>query len=360
MSEVAVSEKAITPGRRKRGRLILIVLIMASAIFGLWMIGQGFAGRGNYLEVQSTVEMTEIHIAAQMAGQMRFLYVVEGDRVTAGQLIGEIDSDVLWVQEAEAQGGVAAIEGQLHGAQANVAAAQAKLNQVQEGVRPEEVAQAKAAYDLAQNTFNRIQALYQNGAVSQVDYDAAATNCEVTRLKYEMGVRGARDSEADAARAGLSGALAAVEALTGQLQSAQSKLEEIRAYLAKAKILAPSAGVITQLSVEQGELVVAGSQIGVIADDTKPWIQCHVQETELEQVQVGQIVRLRFGAYAGKEYQGQVTSINKKADFAVKRATLDNGSFDVVAYGVKVEPMNMGSAALYPGMTVFVNLRPHE
>ena len=47
--------------------------------------------------------------------------------------------------------------------------------------------------------------------------------------------------------------------------------------------------------------------------------------------------------------------MNQKPDFATKRATNNNGDFDVLSYGVKIELVGAGKD-IYPGMTVMVNL----
>lgn len=68
----------------------------------------------------------------------------------------------------------------------------------------------------------------------------------------------------------------------------------------------------------------------------------------------GKEVTLTFAAYPKEAFKGKVTNIERKPDFATKRATNENGDFDVLSYGVKVEVLNMNKQ-LFPEMTVIVD-----
>ncbi|MCH5139171.1 HlyD family secretion protein, partial [Clostridiaceae bacterium UIB06] len=65
-------------------------------------------------------------------------------------------------------------------------------------------------------------------------------------------------------------------------------------------------------------------------------------------------VSVKLSTYPGEQFKGKIVRINKDADFAVKRATNDNGEFDVLSYGVKVELIDMNKP-LHAGMTAFVD-----
>jgi HlyD family secretion protein len=112
--------------------------------------------------------------------------------------------------------------------------------------------------------------------------------------------------------------------------------------------------VVTQVNVRNGELVSTGMPLLVIDDKSDSWILCSVRETSLAKVHLGQVVSVKLAAYQDKDYEGKVVRINKDADFAVKRATNDNGQFDVLSYGVKVELAGVDKP-LYAGMTAFVD-----
>lgn len=347
--------------KEKKIRAAGVAVVSLSLVFILaaFLDADRIAAHGSPgLEVQALLEMSETTIAAQMAGTIKEVHVAQGDRVQAGQLMAVLDNETLLTQKQQAEAGIEIIYGQIHSAQASQHGASAQLDKVKEGARREELDQAKTNYDLALTTYQRIAMLYENGAVSAADHDKAKASFDVAKSQYDMAKSGARSSEVAMAAATLDGAVASSESLEGQLKKAQAALAEIETYLAKTEIYAPTDGVVTQLSVEKGELVTAGSKLVTIADDRRPWIQCNLKETELAYAKPGTTVNLHYAAYPGESFTGTVVSVNSTADFAVKRATTENGDFDIRAFGVRVEPDQSGGVdqqrALYAGMTVFV------
>lgn len=345
----------------KGGKTAGIAVVSLSLVFVIAAVldfGRIAAHGSPGLEVQAMLEMSETTMAAQMAGTIKDVYVAQGDRVQAGQLMAVLDNETLLTQKQQAEAGIEIIYGQIHSAKASQNGASAQLDKVREGARQEEVDQAKINVDLASTTYQRMASLYENGAISAADFDKAKASFEVAKAQYDMAKSGARSSEVAMAAATLDGAVASSESLEGQLKKAQAALAEIETYLAKTEIYAPTDGVVTQLSVEKGELVTAGSKLVTIADDSRPWIQCNLKETELAYAKAGTKVNLHYAAYPGESFTGTVVSVNSSADFAVKRATTENGDFDIRAFGVRVEPdqpKDTGqTVALYAGMTVFV------
>lgn len=336
------------------GLLAIGLVIAAVAEMRNFTLGDLVAKQQEDLVVQSTLEMTEVSVNSQIAGQIEQLAVEEGDVVQAGQILAVIDSETLQTKAAQAQGAIDAISGQISAAEANRSAAQATLEKAQNGADAETIAQAKASCDLAEANYKRLQALYTAGAISKYDLDGVATQYEVAKQQYNLLVKGSRSEDLAAAAANVDAADGAISALEGQLEQSQGSLAEIQTYLDKTVIIAPCSGVVTQVNVEAGELVSTGTPIAVITDTDNPWILCNVMETNLGQVKPDQEVEITFPAYPGEVFSGRVQTVNRSADFAVKRATNANGDFDVLAYGVKVK-MTGADKQLYAGMTAFVD-----
>jgi len=100
-------------------------------------------------------------------------------------------------------------------------AAQAKYQKM---ATVEELAQAKASYDLAEANFNRISTLYSNDVVSKSEYESIATQYEITSQKYQAAKKGAQNEDKQMAAA-------AVDTLEGELEAAKSVLAEFQTYL---------------------------------------------------------------------------------------------------------------------------------
>lgn len=322
-----------------------IILLAAAICFGrqlLPLTGDALAGKqSNPLVVQSSVEMDEVNINTMTGGKVAQVCVREGDVVKAGDVIAVMDSDTLLAKKQQAQASIQAAKGQIRAAQATY---QKALN----GATEEDIAKAKAAYELAEATYARMQVMLEAEAISQSDFDQAATQYEVAKQTYLTAEKGARQEDIDAAAA-------AVDAYQGQLAVAEGALAEVQSYLDETSLVAPIGGTITTVNVSDGELTSTGLPIAVISNSDHPWISCKVMEDQLAQVSLQQKVQVTFPAYPDRTFTGTVTNINKSADFAVKRATNANNSFDVVAFSVKVELDPADNTDLYAGMTAFVD-----
>lgn len=326
----------------KRKKIIMGALVSLVIVVGIVAVSgvKMYAMSDKDLVIQSNLEMSEVGIISQTAGQIVELNIKEGDHIKEGEIIARIDSKALIAQREKAQAALDIINSQ-------ITAASAQYQTVKNGSRAEELAQIQANYDLIRANYDRIKSLYDNGAVSKMEFDSITTQYEVVSQQLKMAKNGATPENLTAASAN-------VETLQGQLKQAEAGLKEINASLEKTKIIAPASGVVTQLNIDKGELVSAGMSIATITDTSSPWIQCNVMEDELSKVQLGKKVIIELTAYPDKKFEGEIIAINKSADFAVKRATNDNGEFDILSYGVKVKPINVDKQ-VFAGMTAFVN-----
>ncbi|OCA99664.1 HlyD family secretion protein [Clostridium beijerinckii] len=306
------------------------------------------------LIVQSNVDMTDVNVNTLIPGKVKEIKVKEGDNVKKGDVLLIVDSDTLAAQQAQVQAQIETAKSQLNAAQAARDAASAKLELAQNGARPEEIDQAKSAYDLAKITVDRLKVLYDQGSIPKSDFDNAETQMQVAKDKYDIAQSGARPEDIKAAQAQVDQANASVEAVEGQIKQAEAALRGVNVNLNYATVTAPEDGTITQVNVEAGEVISTGMQLIVVTKTDEPSILCNVRETDLSKVDLEQEVSVKIPAYKDEEFKGKVVRINKDADFAVKRATNDNGEFDVLSYGVKVE-LTDNDKPLRSGMTAFVD-----
>lgn len=339
--------------------VISFLLIAASSITGCASVttltGDKLVKQeNNNLVVQSNIQMTDTNINSQIPGKVREVKIKEGDSVQKGQVLIVMDSDSIAAQKSQVEAQIQTVTAQISAAKAGRDAANAKLEQAQNGARPEEINQAKAAYDLAKATYDRTKTLYDIGSSTKSDLDNVETQLEVAKDKYDLAQKGARPEEIKAVQSAVNQANASVEAAEGQLKQAQAGLEGINVNLNNATVVAPADGVVTQLNVDPGELVTTGMPLAVITNTNDVSILCNVKETDLSKVDMDQEVTIKIPTYKDETFKGKITKINKNADFAVKRATNDNGEFDILSYGVKVEIENLDKP-LRAGMTAFVD-----
>ncbi|WP_312353806.1 HlyD family secretion protein, partial [Aminipila sp.] len=142
--------------KKKTTAIFVGVLVVALIIAGCWSFSSKAEGNGDFI-VQGSVKTTEIALNSKLAGNIGEILVKEGDQVKAGDVIIKISSE--------------AVEAKLQQAQAAKAAAAATAQKAANGARSQEVAQAKAAFDYAQKTYDRMKTLLQEEAISQATFD---------------------------------------------------------------------------------------------------------------------------------------------------------------------------------------------
>lgn len=311
---------------RKNKNLVMIAGIIIVLCIVFIVVKISLAGSGELI-IQGSIKTEEIDLNSKIAGNIDQILVEEGQEVKKGDTLIVISSETIEAKKQQAE--------------AAAAAAQAQYNKALNGARSQEVAQAKAAYDLAEKTYQRIKTLYEQEAVSANTYDQAFAQYTAAKETYEMAEQGAREEDK-----------AVAEALVQQAKAAE---QEVQTYLDDTVIKAPMDGTVTALNVNTGELVSSGMPLATLTSNEKPYIEINVKETDLGQVHQGGEVEITIAAYPDEVFKGKIVNVNKKPDFATKRATNENGDFDVLSYGVKVE-LDGVDRDIYPGMTVMVNL----
>lgn len=365
-----------------------VACIVALGSYLLAPGGQGTAMGSQMGATVSVVEGNEVDLAFKMAGSIEDIKVKEGDQVKTGDLIAQLASDELiakreqaaaayqlaQVKVEQANKGVAVTaetsSAQVSQAQASVSAATAQLQANKNGARPEEVAQLKAklvatqnGYDTAKKQKERMEQLFQEGAVPKVNveqatmqFEQAAAELAATQEQLKMAQSGARQEQIDASRAQVAQAHAAYEqAVAGKgqvgikqldaksaqagVQQAKGALDEIDAYLKNTKLLAPVNGIVKSVSVQKGELVAQGLTVVTIQAQDEQFVKFYLDENKIGSLAVGQQTKL-YVPSLDKEVNGKITMIAPAADFAVKKATTELGDRDVRAFMVKVDVSN--------------------
>ena len=326
--------------------------ILAAALLFAWFNSGRVAADSNV--VQGSVKMTEIDLNSMLDGYIDSVLVEEGDYVQAGQVLITIDADIVQAKVWEAEAALGQAKAGLAQAQAAQAAAQAVLDKAKNGARSEDIAKAKAQYDYASSTYTRMKNLYAEGAISQNDFENTRAQYLAAEAVYHEATSGARSEDVAAARAQVQQAGGAVSQYEATIKQAEAAVVEANAYLEHTEITAPRNGVMTAVNVEPGELISTGLALASMRADDAAWVEVNVPETMLGKIREGAEVSLIMPAYDNQSISGTVQNISRNPDFATKKATNENGAFDVLSYAVKIRPQAT-EQPMYAGMTVLVD-----
>jgi HlyD family secretion protein len=229
-----------------------------------------------------------------------------------------------------------------------VQAARARLADLQQGARPQEIAEAKAQVGQAhanlanlEEEARRSELLYQGGAVTRQrrdrDQTAAAVAAEqhlasIERLKLVQA--GFRRETINAARA--------------QTAEAQAGAEAARVALEDLEVKTPIDGVVTRKHAEPGETVAAGRPVVTVTDISRPWVRVYVPEHQIGKVRLGAPAKIRIDTFPGRDFTGRVSYVAAQAEFTPKNVQTQEERVKLV-FAVNVTAENP-EGILKPGM----------
>jgi HlyD family secretion protein len=246
--------------------------------------------------VQSKVPVT---VSTKITGIVEKLYADQGDRVTKGQLLAELDAAELQAREAASRAARHRAQRELGRTQADAAKAQANL-------------------ELAQSNYRRDLEVFQPGYISEAAMDT-------TKAQLRLA-----ESEQIAAQA-------QVAAQAAQAAQAESEVKASEALLNYTRILAPMDGLITVRQAEVGSTVSPGAPIFQMVDLDTVWVAAWIDASQIAQLQEGQKAAIRLRS--GRRYQGQVARITKEADTVTRELEVN------VAFNTLPEPLVIGEEA---------------
>lgn len=422
-------QKAVIDMKHSPRRILAAMIILILIIMAVVLIIRNSKVDDGMLSVSGVIEATETDIASRIPGRIAKLTVDEGDRVKKGQIIAVLDVPEMDARVGQAEGVKSStearyadimrgtrietirqaranydmalassrgskdvystiteahtksteLEANYETAKANFQAAKqdmdfaaANLQLVTKGPRQEQldaldsiVSRAKAVSTKSEKDYRRISQLYESGAVSAQQNDAALAARDADRsaldaatARYNEALSGARPEEVDQAKARyaqsqarLSGARSVLDAskeaytdrleslvklensrtaadtsrqqvkvakaqldlalagataeekaaLKGQVQQSASALKEAQSQLSQSVVVAETDGFVTVKYHEVGEVVTPGSAIMRIANLDNVWLRVYIPLPKLGAVKVGGIARIVTDSYADEK-----------------------------------------------------------
>ncbi len=341
---------------KRRGKVFLIVLlaVVGLSALSLWLIAEGrfpikriskiiqpYISKTpkNLLELQGNVEVREVRLGFRVAGRISHMYVKEGDRVSPGKLLAEIEPS--YFKDAVKR------------AEAVLKLRMYQLLKLKNGVRPEEIKRAKAntrmawvTYENAKKRFLRAKRLISKGIISRQDFDnikaafreaeARLRSAEATQRLVELGPR-----KED------------IEMAQASVEEAKAMLAEARQKLMDTKLYSPVKGVIQTRIHEVGDFVGVGVPVYIISIDNPAWIRAYVNEVQLGSIYPGMKVTVLTDA--GKKFVGQIGFISPVAEFTPKTVQTKDTRTDLV-YRIRIV-VNNSKGGLRQGMPVSIIIR---
>lgn len=315
--------------------LIVLIIIVVSALYCYYEFNEE-----NKLTASGTVEVTKYDVTPRIAGYIRNLSYKEGDFLTEGILVCQIEREDLQRQNESAWQAVQV--------------AQATLADMQRGAREQEIFMAKsqidktkAVYDKTRADLNRNEQLYAVGGISRQELDNAHEANNVAKedylsaqANYDLVMEGTRKDQIVAQ-------VAEVQRLIAAAKANEDLVNNMNLY-------SPVNGVIISKNFENNEYINAGESVITIADLKDCWIKVYISTMDLGKVYIGQKAELMVDAFPQEKFTGKVVEISDEAEFTPRESiTKEERANMVFAVKIKIENIDSKIKAGMPADVIF-------
>lgn len=317
-------------------------------------------------DLDETVEVTgafttseQSTVGANVGGRLTAVYVKDGDAVTAGQLIAQIEStDALTrVRQAQSQVdsarasyqqalsdarvGPSKSSSNVRAAESRLAQAKSRYEKAKNGSRPEERAQAewtvkrsKSDMETAKSALDRAQRLFDEGAIAKADLETAQNKFDNAQAAYNAAIQAqqlvlqaTRPEDLEAAKLDVTAAQEAVrlakadqgldvtfkqrvDAAKANLASAQEQVRLAQKALQDTSIRSPFSGRVSGKPLQAGTYAAPGATVATIIGSTGTYFEANVPESKVDLIVPGTPVEITVEALKGAKLSGHVIAIN--------------------------------------------------
>ena len=254
-------------------------------------------------------EATTVTVSAETAGKIESMPVVEGDSVSIGELIAQVDSTMFSIQLKQLQSQRKSAQSSTPDISAQAAALRSQIAHQQQECA-------------------RFERLLQDGATTQKTYDDATAYLKTLQGQLEALLSSLNKSKTS---------------INDNSEAIYFQTEQIREQIERCKIKSPLSGTVLIKYAEQGEYATPGRPLYKIADLENIYLRCYFTASQLADIKIGQEVTViaDFGGDEQFEYPGTITWIAEESEFTPKSIQTKDSRANLV-YAAKVALKNDG------------------
>lgn len=290
--------------QKKKIIAAIVPLIFIAIIAMFWWQRDRDGSDESTLHLYGNVDIREAQLAFNSSEHVFEIRVQEGDRVTKGQLLARLHTELLDAQLAEAE---AALRAQQH-----------TLAKLEAGSRPEEIRKGQAEFNATRATakstsdsYNRIARLLEKKMASPEDVENAYSLADAAKAQMEASKQALALLQAGPRKEDIAVARAQLAATEARLDLAQQQLENSNLY-------APADGIIRKRILEPGDMAFPQTPVLTLAFIDPVWVRAYLPESMMGRVALGAKALISTDSYPDKTYEGWVGYISPSAEFTPK------------------------------------------
>lgn len=305
---------------RSKKIISYIVTILVIALAAVWVCSKFIHFGDVEFTDNAQVQQQIVPVNSRVQGYIKEIRFNEYERVKKGDTLVIIDDADMRLRVAQAKAdyqnalaGRDVADRSIGVASANVAVTEASI------------AEAKVVMEMAATDFERYKKLLEQEAVTRQQYDAAKTDYEAKKARYEMLAR---------QRSATSSVVAEVRQRVAQndagIELAKALLETAELNLSYCVIVAPCDGYTSRKEIQVGQLVQPGQTLLDVVDSGDVWVTANYKETQLSHIAEGSKVEIKVDAIPDVTFHGEVVSLSKATGASLSILPQDNSAGNFV------------------------------
>jgi RND family efflux transporter, MFP subunit len=243
-------------------------------------------------------------VTSKIAAKVVAVSIENGQYVNAGDTIATLDDQDIQNSIKTAQAQVEVSEQQVNSTQQQLNSSQVTLQKLQ------------ILMDDAQRNYDRQKTLFDGGAISKTDLESAEKALNTSKADYSSGL-----ASIESAKASIESSKASLEAQKVNLQKAQNDL-------ANTVIKAPISGVISDKTLNVGQMASQGAALAKVNDISSVYATIQVPQEKITGVKIGQAATITVDGN-DKTYDGTIEAMDSAADATTRvfncKVKIDNG-----------------------------------
>lgn len=316
-----LQEKALKLKKQRRRQILASLLGIAILAWEIVEVACLFLDY-KYTETSNDAQIEQYNspVNLRASGYIKKIYFTEHQDVRKGDTLLVLDDREYRIRVMEAE---AALKDALAGATVIDATLQTTQNSA--SVYEASIAEIEIRLAKLEKDRQRYENLVKRNAATPIQLEQIETEYAATRKKLEATKRQQR-----AAMSGVKEVSNRRESTEAAIQRATAALEMARLNLSYTVVVAPCDGKLGRRTLEEGQYITAGQTVTYILPDTQKWVIANYKETQVENLKVGQEVRISVDAISDREFTGRITAISGATGSKYSLVPTDNSAGNFV------------------------------
>jgi membrane fusion protein (multidrug efflux system) len=315
-----VEEQKSKP-KRKRLNIILNTISVLLALGGIiWAANYFFQYYRYEITNDAIIDQYITPINARVSGYIKEVRFTEHQFVHAGDTLLIIDDSEYRIKAMDAE--AALMDAKNSASVLSSTIVTASTNVAVSGANIEE---AKARLWKSEQDLNRYKNLLDADAVSQQQYDQVKSDYEAQKAHLDALMQQKESLKSTSVQ--VTKQQGSVEA---NILRRQSELDMANLNLSYTIIIAPYEGYVGRRTLEPGQMVQIGQTITNMVKNDQKWVTANYREMQIENIYIGQKVKIQVDAISNKTFYGRVTAISEATGAKYSMLPTDNSAGNFV------------------------------